>query len=46
MLEARNTEIEVDSTKVAEANKNMEREIEEMRDMSRQIEEENKEIQR
>ena len=46
MLEARNTEIEVDSTKVAEGNKKIVLEIGEMKGMSRQIEEENEEIQR
>ena len=46
VLEGRNTEIEVDSTKMAEKNLKRGREIGEMRDMIRQIEEENKEIQR
>jgi hypothetical protein len=41
MLEARNLEIEVDSTKVAEANQKIVLEIEEMKCMSMQIEEEN-----
>jgi hypothetical protein len=39
-------EIEVDSTKVAEANQKIVLEIEEMKRMSMQIEEENEEIQR
>ena len=46
VLEARNMEIEADSTKVAEANQKIVLEIEEMTHMSRQIEEENEEIQR
>jgi hypothetical protein len=46
MLEARNLEIEVDSTKVAEANQKIVLEIEEMTRMSMQIELENEEIQR
>ena len=46
MLEARNSEIEADSIKVAEANQKIVLEISEMTRMSRQIEEENEVIQR
>jgi len=46
VLEARNAEIQVDITKVDQANQRKELEIEEMRRMSRLIEEENEEVQR
>ena len=46
VLEARNAEIQVDIVKVAEVNQRRELEIEEMRGMSRLIEEENEEVQR
>lgn len=46
VLEARNAEIQVDITKVDQANQKRELEVEEMRRMSRLIEEENEEVQR